>query len=60
MSIQLEHISSCSGWFKKLNNVLTVRTTEMGASIQRINEKAQLLGATPRRIPFQESEYQFR
>lgn len=60
MSIVLEQISSHSGWFQKLNHVLTARTTEMGASIQRIKDKVEQLGAIPGQNTFQESEYYFR
>ena len=47
MSKELEDISSSTGLFRLLNNVLTVRMTEMGASLEGIRGKAQQLCATP-------------
>ena len=57
MSTGLEQISTPSSWFQQLNHVLTVRTTEMGVSIQRMKHQVQQLGATPGQNTFQESEY---
>ena len=47
MSKDLDNISSSTGWCKPLNEVLTVRMTEMGAILEWIREKARQLCATP-------------